>query len=159
MKSFIVSYEAATLLNTPATAIWSIGYAYYMKCSIIPRASFSASGTVSKPKWVVLSWFEGCDGDSVRRADLEKHRGDRAGRYCGFEARSNGLIIDLKTIMRPKRGRQVRGVLRLVFDGNWVEVKSSSASRPKAEDYHVLLMNVKVNSKLHVAVLGENSWE
>jgi len=95
----------------------------------------------------------------VRRADLEKHRGDRAGRYCGLEARSNGLTIDLKTIMRPKRGRQVRGVLRLVFDGNWVEVKSSSASRPKAEDYHVLLMNVKVNSKLHVAVLGENSWE
>lgn len=55
MKSFMVSYEAATLLKTPAT-----------------RASFSASATVSNPKCVVLSWLVGCAGESARRRDWEK---------------------------------------------------------------------------------------
>jgi len=59
MKSFIVSYEAATLLKTPATL-----------------ASFSASATVSNPKCVVFSLFVdcGCDGESALRALLERHR-------------------------------------------------------------------------------------
>lgn len=53
MKSFMVSYEVATLLNTPATV--------YVVSMIdpepggggeggLPRASFSASATVSNPK-------------------------------------------------------------------------------------------------------------
>lgn len=57
MKSFIVSYEDATLLKTPATL-----------------ASFSFSGTVSNPKCVVLSWLVGCDGDSAFWTEEVKHR-------------------------------------------------------------------------------------
>jgi hypothetical protein len=46
----MVSYEAATLLKTPATAKASIGYPTETKRQLVPRDSFSASGTVSNPK-------------------------------------------------------------------------------------------------------------
>ena len=98
MQSFIVSYEAATLLKTPATVKVSIAYPISTEVQLVPRASFSASGTVSNPKCVVLSWFEGCAGDSARRAELQRHRCGRAGRHCDFEALSNGRRADLDAI-------------------------------------------------------------
>jgi hypothetical protein len=50
MKSFMVSYDAATLLKTPATARASINYPTETERYLVPRDSFSASGTVSNPK-------------------------------------------------------------------------------------------------------------
>lgn len=44
-----------------------------MKGGDVPRASFSASATVSNPKCVVLSWFVGCAGESAFRIVEEKY--------------------------------------------------------------------------------------
>ena len=50
MKSFMVSYEVATLLNTPATGDAVSMVDPEKEVGGLPRASFSASATVSNPK-------------------------------------------------------------------------------------------------------------
>lgn len=72
----------------------------------VPRASFSDSGTVSNPKWVVLSWFDGCEGDSARLVELESHRCDCAREQWHLEARSKGLRADFEAIIVRKRIRK-----------------------------------------------------
>lgn len=72
----------------------------------VPRASFSDSGTVSNPKWVVLSWFEGCEDDSARRLELESHRCDCAREQWNLEARSKGLRVDFEAIFVGERIRK-----------------------------------------------------
>jgi len=46
------------------------------------------------------------------RVELEKHRGDRAERYCGFEARSNDLRTDLEAIVKTERKGSIRRDLK-----------------------------------------------
>lgn len=64
----------------------------------LPLASFSASATVSKPKWVVLSRFVGCDGESRVRIEVEKHLGVIGFRQCCREARIRERVIGLEAI-------------------------------------------------------------
>lgn len=103
IKSFIVSYEAATLLKTPATTKYPISTTQHspILAGILPLASFSASATVSNPKCVVFSLFGDCvcDGESVLRALLDRHRFIcEEGWKEGFAARRNGRMVDLDAI-------------------------------------------------------------
>jgi hypothetical protein len=78
------------------------GYPTHIRERPVPRASFSDSGTVSNPKWVVLSWFEDREGDSARRVELESHCCDCAREQLGLEARNKGLRADFEAIIVEK---------------------------------------------------------
>lgn len=82
MKSFILSYDSATLVKTPAT-----------------RPSFSDSGTVSNPKCVLLvcCWVELVgSGETARDRVFENERVDCLAQDDNLAVRAQMRMADLE---------------------------------------------------------------